>query len=212
MDFGCFYLPECGVPYNAPQPLSTSWNRQVCVSVPSLVYVPHDYDSSSDVTIICVSIVHQVLSTRARKDVAVADIKVQVFVFAFDCLYLNGQPLLPKPLTERRQALYDSLQPVEGQLQFATAKTSRDVDELEVGWLLAYCCSCSCSLVLATASCARFLCKAVVTHGTSVYVNSIMAAPCSIVCYTIAAEVNCLLLDKAVANMCHVLFHVGVPE
>ncbi|EFJ43817.1 ATP-dependent DNA ligase [Volvox carteri f. nagariensis] len=73
----------------------------------------------------------QVLSTRARKDVSVGEIKVQVVLFAFDCLYLNGESLLHKPLTERREALYGALMEKEGQLQFATAKTSRDVEELE---------------------------------------------------------------------------------
>lgn len=51
----------------------------------------------------------QVLSTRARKDVAIAEIKVQVLVFAFDCLYLNGNSLLAEPLTERRKALYSAI-------------------------------------------------------------------------------------------------------
>ncbi|GIL75828.1 hypothetical protein Vretifemale_5549 [Volvox reticuliferus] len=73
----------------------------------------------------------QVLSTRARKDVSVGEIKVQVVLFAFDCLYLNGESLLHKPLTERREALYNALTEKEGQLQFASAKTSRDVEELE---------------------------------------------------------------------------------
>lgn len=72
----------------------------------------------------------QVLSTRARKDVAVGDIKVQVVLFAFDCLYLNGESMLHRPLTERREALYGALREVEGQLAFASAKTSRDVEEL----------------------------------------------------------------------------------
>ncbi|GLI65526.1 hypothetical protein VaNZ11_009081 [Volvox africanus] len=73
----------------------------------------------------------QVLSTRARKDVSVGEIKVQVVLFAFDCLYLNGESLLHKPLTERREALYGALTEKEGQLEFASAKTSRDVEELE---------------------------------------------------------------------------------
>ncbi|KAI8462457.1 MAG: hypothetical protein J3K34DRAFT_462922 [Monoraphidium minutum] len=72
----------------------------------------------------------QVLSTRARKDVDVADIKVQVAVYAFDCLYLNGESLLHRPLAARRDALYGALTATEGQLAFATAKTSRDVEEL----------------------------------------------------------------------------------
>ncbi|KAG2440908.1 hypothetical protein HXX76_003761 [Chlamydomonas incerta] len=73
----------------------------------------------------------QVLSTRARKDVSVGDIKVQVVLFAFDCLYLNGESLLHKPLTERRAALYGSLSEKEGELLYASYKTSRDVEELE---------------------------------------------------------------------------------
>ena len=64
----------------------------------------------------------QVLSTRARKDVKVADIKVQVCLFAFDCLYLDGAELLQRPLTERRAALYTAVNQAPGELLFATAK------------------------------------------------------------------------------------------
>jgi DNA ligase-1 len=64
----------------------------------------------------------QVLSTRARKDVKVADIKVQVCLYAFDCLYLNGQVLVDRPLTERREALYSAIQEKPGELFYATAK------------------------------------------------------------------------------------------
>lgn len=66
----------------------------------------------------------QVLSTRARKDVRVEDIKIKVCIFAFDCLYLNGEVLLQKPLTERRAALRSALAEKEGELLFATAKVS----------------------------------------------------------------------------------------
>ena len=62
------------------------------------------------------------LSTRARKDVKVADIKVQVCLFAFDCLYLDGAELLQRPLTERRAALYSAVNEAPGELLFATAK------------------------------------------------------------------------------------------
>jgi len=55
----------------------------------------------------------QVLSTRKRKDADVDDLKVQVCVFAFDMLYLNGEPLLRKTLSERRDHLRASFTPLE---------------------------------------------------------------------------------------------------
>ena len=64
------------------------------------------------------------LSTRARKDVKVADIKVQVCLYAFDCLYLNGQVLVDRPLTERREALYSAIHEKPGELFYATAKVN----------------------------------------------------------------------------------------
>ncbi|KAK9808214.1 hypothetical protein WJX73_009727 [Symbiochloris irregularis] len=72
----------------------------------------------------------QVLSTRKRKDVTVGSIQVQVVLFAFDCLFLNGESLLSKPLTERREALVGSMTAKPGQMEFATFKTSHDVEEL----------------------------------------------------------------------------------
>jgi DNA ligase-1 len=75
---------------------------------------------------------HQVLSTRARKEVALADVKVQVCVYAFDCLFHNGASLLHEPLTKRRELLHASLVEVPGQLAQATTKISNDVEELEV--------------------------------------------------------------------------------
>eukprot|EP00890_Picochlorum_soloecismus_P002104 jgi/Picsp_1/2895/NSC_01120-R1_dna ligase len=72
----------------------------------------------------------QILSTRARKDVTIDSIKVPVCVYAFDCLYINGEALLKRPLTERREALYKALKPTPGRLEFATAKVSHDVEEL----------------------------------------------------------------------------------
>jgi hypothetical protein len=75
----------------------------------------------------------QILSTRARKEVALSEVKVPIVVFAFDCLFLNGKSMLHEPLTARREALFQALTPVEGQLMFATTKTSNNVEELEVG-------------------------------------------------------------------------------
>jgi len=73
----------------------------------------------------------QRLSTRARKDVTLSNIKVQVCIFCFDCLYLNGVSLLSKPLTERREALYSSIETEPGIIQFAEHQTSNNVEQLQ---------------------------------------------------------------------------------
>ncbi|KAL6870319.1 ATP-dependent DNA ligase [Trichoderma novae-zelandiae] len=47
----------------------------------------------------------QTLTNRARKDVAIGDIKIDVCLFAFDLMYLNGQSLLNRSFRERRELL-----------------------------------------------------------------------------------------------------------
>lgn len=47
----------------------------------------------------------QTLTNRARKDVAIGSIKVEVCLFAFDLMYLNGVPLLDRTFRERRELL-----------------------------------------------------------------------------------------------------------
>ncbi|XP_027191804.1 DNA ligase 1 isoform X2 [Cicer arietinum] len=73
----------------------------------------------------------QVLSTRARKNVALSDIKVEVCIFAFDMLYLNGKALLQENLKIRREHLYASFEEESGFLQFATSITSNDIEEIQ---------------------------------------------------------------------------------
>ncbi|XP_074272257.1 DNA ligase 1-like [Silene latifolia] len=73
----------------------------------------------------------QILSTRARKNVAMSEIKVDVSIFAFDILYLNGKSLLQEQLTCRRQHLYDSFEEEPGYFQFATTVTSNDIEEIQ---------------------------------------------------------------------------------
>ncbi|KAM5384336.1 hypothetical protein ACJZ2D_001641 [Fusarium nematophilum] len=47
----------------------------------------------------------QTLTNRARKDVAIGSITIDVCLFSFDLMYLNGQPLLDRPFRERRELL-----------------------------------------------------------------------------------------------------------
>ncbi|KAL8781158.1 MAG: hypothetical protein Q9213_006126 [Squamulea squamosa] len=47
----------------------------------------------------------QTLTNRAKKDVAIGSIKVEVCLFAFDLMYLNGEELLNRPFRERRELL-----------------------------------------------------------------------------------------------------------
>jgi len=73
----------------------------------------------------------QVLSTRKRKDAVEADIKVQVVIFAFDLLYLNGETLVRKSFEERRQLLKDNFKPVEGEFDFAKAVDGETTEEIQ---------------------------------------------------------------------------------
>mmetsp|Transcript_3269 Transcript_3269/g.4502 ORF Transcript_3269/g.4502 Transcript_3269/m.4502 type:complete len:806 (+) Transcript_3269:52-2469(+) len=73
----------------------------------------------------------QVLSTRARKTVALEDIKVQVCLYAFDLLYLNGESLLQQPLAVRRKKLLESFSEVPGEFLFAQHKDSNDIEEIQ---------------------------------------------------------------------------------
>ncbi|GAB7352097.1 hypothetical protein MBLNU459_g2597t1 [Dothideomycetes sp. NU459] len=47
----------------------------------------------------------QILANRARKDVVIGSVKVDVCLFAFDLMYLNGEELLNRPFRERRSLL-----------------------------------------------------------------------------------------------------------
>uniref|UniRef100_A0AAY4B1B4 DNA ligase n=1 Tax=Denticeps clupeoides TaxID=299321 RepID=A0AAY4B1B4_9TELE len=72
----------------------------------------------------------QVLTTRKRKDVDASDIKVQVCVYAFDLLYLNGESLVRQPLLKRRALLKESFEEREGEFVFARSLDSDDTDTI----------------------------------------------------------------------------------
>lgn len=73
----------------------------------------------------------QVLSTRKRKDANEADIKVQVCVYMFDLLFLNGETLTELPFAKRRELLYEHFQESEGSWKFATKLDTNEMDELQ---------------------------------------------------------------------------------
>ncbi|PNY24697.1 DNA ligase [Tolypocladium capitatum] len=74
----------------------------------------------------------QQLMTRKKKDVKVEDVKVKVCVFAFDLLYLNGEPVVERSLRERRDLLHKSFTLVEGEFALATSMNGQELDEIQV--------------------------------------------------------------------------------
>ena len=56
------------------------------------------------------------------------EIEVQVCLFAFDMLYLNGESLLQQPLSMRRDALRRSFNVLPSEFQFAVASDVMDED------------------------------------------------------------------------------------
>lgn len=74
----------------------------------------------------------QILSTRKRKDANEAEIKVQVCIYMFDLLFLNGETLVELPFAKRRELLYENFQESEGDWKFATRLDTNDLDELQI--------------------------------------------------------------------------------
>lgn len=72
----------------------------------------------------------QILSTRKRKDADASEIKVQVCVYAFDLLYLNGKSYIKEPFRVRREALRSSFTEVEGEFMFARSSDSINTDDI----------------------------------------------------------------------------------
>jgi len=70
------------------------------------------------------------LITRKRKNVAAEDITVTVCIYAFDCLLVNGEPLIEKTFAERRDALYKNFHAVHGEFCFAHHKDTDDPEEI----------------------------------------------------------------------------------
>ncbi|EQB77888.1 DNA ligase 1 [Camelus ferus] len=72
----------------------------------------------------------QVLTTRKRKEVDAAEIQVQVCLYAFDLIYLNGESLVREPLSRRRQLLRENFVETEGEFVFATSLDTKDTEQI----------------------------------------------------------------------------------
>lgn len=72
----------------------------------------------------------QTLANRARKDVAIGSVTIDVCLFSFDLMYLNGQLLLDRPFRERRDMLRSLFLPVPNRFTFVQSMdaTSQDSD------------------------------------------------------------------------------------
>lgn len=67
----------------------------------------------------------------AFQDADEASIKVQVCIFMFDLLYLNGEPLVKKPFVERRALLKEHFKEVEGEWCFVTFLDTTAMEEVQ---------------------------------------------------------------------------------
>lgn len=73
----------------------------------------------------------QVLTTRKRKDVKLEDIKVQICIFAFDILCINDEPLIQKSFKERRKIMFDNLNILPGQFDFAIHRNLDNIEDIQ---------------------------------------------------------------------------------
>lgn len=64
------------------------------------------------------------------QDANESDIKVQVCIYAFDLLYINGESLVSQPLRHRRDTLRASFPQVEGEFMFASSLITNDTDRV----------------------------------------------------------------------------------
>ncbi|CAG2065041.1 unnamed protein product, partial [Timema podura] len=64
-------------------------------------------------------------------DATESDIKVQVCVYMFDLMYLNGESLVRRPLSDRRRLLREHFVPVEEEFQLAISIDTTTMEEVQ---------------------------------------------------------------------------------
>ncbi|KAI9823284.1 MAG: hypothetical protein M1832_002508 [Thelocarpon impressellum] len=70
----------------------------------------------------------QTLAGRSRKDVSIGSVKVDVCLFAFDLMFLNGEELLDRPFRERRELLRSLFTEVSGQFTWVKSLDATSAD------------------------------------------------------------------------------------
>lgn len=70
-------------------------------------------------------------SEISTQDAVSADIKIQVCIFAFDLLFLNGESLIEKPLRKRREFLYEYFPLTPTKLMFAVNMNSSNLETIQ---------------------------------------------------------------------------------
>ncbi len=60
-----------------------------------------------------------------------AEIKIQVCIFAFDLLYLNGESLIQKSFRKRREYLYEHFPLTPTKLMFAVNMNSSNLETIQ---------------------------------------------------------------------------------
>ncbi|EHH30211.1 hypothetical protein EGK_10828 [Macaca mulatta] len=69
-------------------------------------------------------------SVSLDAEVDASEIQVQVCLYAFDLIYLNGESLVREPLSRRRQLLRENFVETEGEFVFATSLDTKDVEQI----------------------------------------------------------------------------------
>ncbi|KAK8794870.1 hypothetical protein WA158_001850 [Blastocystis sp. Blastoise] len=73
----------------------------------------------------------QVLATRGKKAVNKEDVKVNVIIFCFDILYLNGECIIEKTLQDRQELLHNTIHEKEGRFMYATHMAATDTEQIQ---------------------------------------------------------------------------------
>jgi DNA ligase-1 len=73
----------------------------------------------------------QDIQTRSRKNVELGDIKVQVCIFPFDILYLNGVSFLKETLLTRREVFFRTFTQSPGKFEFVQHRDMESFEDIE---------------------------------------------------------------------------------